>query len=81
MACSAASVFLEDEERELYAVGSAFVNSTDTEPNRGKIRLFSVDDGKLVLVSEIDTKGAVYAIKAFQGQLLAGINSRVHLYR
>lgn len=48
---------------------------------QGRICLFSVHDGRLVLVSEVATNGAVYNLTGFQKQLLAGINSRIQLYR
>ena len=48
---------------------------------QGRICLFSVHDGRLVLVSEVETNGAVYNLTGFQKQLLAGINSRIQLYR
>jgi DNA damage-binding protein 1 len=40
-----------------------------------------VHDGKLNLVAETEVKGAVYALEAFNGKVLAGINSKVSLYR
>ena len=48
---------------------------------QGRILIFSAADGKLSLVSEKETRGAVYNVLAFQGMLLTGINSRVQLYR
>ena len=48
---------------------------------QGRICLFSVHDGRLFLISEVETNGAVYNITGFQKQLLAGINSRIQLYR
>lgn len=48
---------------------------------QGRILLLQVHNGKLQLISEKETRGAVYNLTAFQGKLLAGINSRVQLYR
>ncbi len=48
---------------------------------QGRILVFSAIDGKLSLVCEKETRGAVYNVLAFQGMLLTGINSRVQLYR
>ena len=48
---------------------------------QGRILVFSALDGKLSLVSEKETRGAVYNVLPFQGMLLTGINSRVQLYR
>lgn len=39
-----------------------------------------MNDGKLHLISEKYTKGAVYTLKTLHGYLLAGINSRIQLY-
>ena len=43
--------------------------------------MFKVHDSTLELVSEKETRGAVYNVNGFQGKLLAGINGRVQLYR
>lgn len=48
---------------------------------QGRVLVFSVLDGKLSLVSEKETRGAVYNVLPFQGSLLTGINSRVQLYK
>lgn len=48
---------------------------------QGRILVFSAADGKLSLVSEKEARGGVYCVLPFQGMLLAGINSRVQLYR
>ena len=64
-----------------YAVGTAFAVPEEVEPSRGRILVFKVTDGKLVLVAEKEVKGAVYNLNAFQGKLLAGINSKVQLFR
>lgn len=47
---------------------------------QGRILVFEVSKGKLHLMAEKETKGAVYAIKVINGNLLAGINSRVQVY-
>ena len=43
--------------------------------------VFRAEDGKLQLVAEKEVKGAVYNLNAFNGKLLAGINSKVELFR
>lgn len=62
-------------------VGTAYVRMEETEPTRGRILVLSVEDDKLHLVTEFETKGAVYNLNAFQGKLLAGINARIQLFR
>lgn len=44
-------------------------------------QVFHVEDQKLVLVSEKEAKGAVYNLNAFNGRLLAGVNSKLMLYK
>ena len=41
---------------------------------QGRILVLLVEDGKLQLIAEKETKGAVYNLNAFNGKLLAGIN-------
>ena len=43
--------------------------------------VFRAEDGNLQLVAEKEVKGAVYNLNAFNGKLLAGINSKVELFR
>lgn len=48
---------------------------------QGRIFVLSPAGGKFSVVCERETRGAVYALTDFQGRLLAGINSRVQLYK
>jgi hypothetical protein len=50
---------------------------SSSEPSRGRVLVFEVADNKLKVVGEVETKGAVYSLNAFNGKLLAGINSKV----
>lgn len=43
--------------------------------------MFSVEEGKLQLIAEKETKGAVYCLNAFNGKLLAAINQKIQLYK
>ena len=43
--------------------------------------VFVVEDGKLQLIAEKETKGAVYSLNAFNGKLLAAINQKIQLYK
>lgn len=40
-----------------------------------------MEDGKLSLVAEKETKGAVYNLNPFNGKLLAGINQKIQLFK
>ncbi|PRP85120.1 hypothetical protein PROFUN_07191 [Planoprotostelium fungivorum] len=80
---SVASVKFEKEGSDItyYAVGTAKVIPTEVSPKSGRILLFNAMDGKLKQTTEVsDTKGAVYAIRSFNGKLLAGNNSKLCLY-
>ena len=81
MACSVVSISLSDDSKEYFAVGTAFVPPQELEPSKGRIILLEVANRKLQIVSEKETRGSVYNLTPFQGKLLAGINSRVQLYR
>ncbi|KAL2930575.1 DNA damage-binding protein 1a [Bienertia sinuspersici] len=56
-------------------VGSSYGDS------QGRILVFVVEDGKLQLIAEKETKGAVYSLNAFNGKLLAAINQKIQLYK
>ncbi|KAL5130366.1 DNA damage-binding protein 1 [Glycine soja] len=58
-----------------------FISMKENEPTKGRILVFAVEDGKLQLIAEKETKGAVYCLMAFNGKLLAAINQKIHLYK
>jgi len=72
-------------ERECLVVGTACVHDDEYEPTNGRILVFSVEGegiaSKVSLATEQETRGAVYCLNSFNGKLLAGINSKVQLYR
>ncbi|GMN54597.1 hypothetical protein TIFTF001_023722 [Ficus carica] len=69
--CSILSCSFSDDSSVYYCVGTAY----------GRILVFMVEDGKLQLVAEKETKGAVYSLNAFNGKLLAAINQKIQLYK
>lgn len=79
--CSLCSLQFGEDARHYYAVGTAYALPEEMEPTKGRILVFHVDEGKLVVVVEKEAKGAVYNLNAFNGKLLAGINSKLMLYR
>eukprot|EP01018_Ginkgo_biloba_P003844 Gb_36569 [translate_table: standard] len=79
--CSILSCSFTDDSNAYYCVGTAYVLPEENEPNKGRILVFIVEDGKLQLVTEKETKGAVYNLNAFNGKLLAGINQKIQLYK
>lgn len=48
---------------------------------QGRILVFLVEDGKMQLIAEKETKGSVYSLNAFNGKLLAAINQKIQLYK
>ena len=78
---SVISCAFADDPRAYYVVGTGYSLPEEPEPTRGRILVFRAEDGKLQLVAEKEVKGAVYNLNAFNGKLLAGINSKVELFR
>ena len=70
-----------DDAATYFAVGTAISLEHEDEPSRGRILIFKVDDNTLCLIAEKEVRGAVYNLNAFKGKLLAGINSKVELFK
>ncbi|KAG9145181.1 hypothetical protein Leryth_008967 [Lithospermum erythrorhizon] len=79
--CSILSCSFTDDSNLYYCVGTAYVVPEENEPTKGRILVFVVEDGKLQLLAEKETKGAVYSLNAFNGKLLAAINQKIQLYK
>eukprot|EP00894_Picocystis_sp_ML_P001100 jgi/Pico_ML_1/51617/g2612.t1 len=79
-ACALVSCSLAESMAEYYVVGTAFSYPHEQEPGKGRILVLMVDNGKLSLVLEAETAGAVYNLNPFNGKLVAGVNSRLNLY-
>lgn len=79
--CSIISCSFTDDSNVYYCVGTAYALPEENEPTKGRILVFLVEDGKLQLIAEKETKGAVYNLNAFNGKLLAGITHKIHLYK
>ncbi|ONI11113.1 hypothetical protein PRUPE_4G088300 [Prunus persica] len=79
--CSILSCSFSDDSNVYYCVGTAYVLPEENEPTKGRILVFTVEDGKLQLVAEKETKGAVYSLNAFNGKLLAAINQKIQIYK
>ncbi|KAF7120412.1 hypothetical protein RHSIM_Rhsim13G0119500 [Rhododendron simsii] len=80
-ACSILSCSFSDDGNVYYCVGTAYVMPEENEPSKGRIIVFAVEDQKLVLIAEKETKGAAYSLNAFNGKLLAAINQKIQLYK
>ncbi|KAF2310806.1 hypothetical protein GH714_017398 [Hevea brasiliensis] len=79
--CSILSCSFSDDINVYYCVGTAYVLPEENEPTKGRILVFMVEEGKLQLITEKETKGAVYSLNAFNGKLLAAINQKIQLYK
>jgi len=79
--CSILSCSFTDDNNAYYCVGIAYVLPEENKPNKGRILVFSVEDGKLQLVIEKETKVSVYNLNAFNEKLLVGINQNIQLYK
>eukprot|EP00741_Cyanophora_paradoxa_P005067 tig00000851_g4909.t1 len=79
--CSIASCSFGEGAQQYYVVGTAYAIPEETEPTKGRILVFALVDGKLLEVAQRETKGAVYSLQPFNGKLLAGINSKVQIFR
>jgi DNA damage-binding protein 1 len=71
--------------QQLIAVGTAYAHEDEPEPVSGRVLVYEVtgegSDRKLTLSVEHSTRGAVYTLCAFNGLILAGVNSKVHVLR
>jgi DNA damage-binding protein 1 len=78
---SLCSSIFEGYDREYITVGTALVIPDEEEPSRGRILVFEVvgegEDRRLNLVTEKETKGAVFSLVSMNGKLVAGIGSKV----
>ncbi|KAF9175846.1 DNA damage-binding protein 1a, partial [Mortierella sp. AD010] len=77
--CIAAVTFAGDPTSYI-AVGTA-ESESDNMPAKGRILILEVtENSQLKLVTELEVKGGVMAIKEFQGKLLCGVNEQLRLY-
>jgi len=68
--------------REYVVVGTAFVLPEEQQPTRGRILVFEVSSERNVTLSaESVTKGATFSLASLNGRLVAGIDSKVQLFR
>mmetsp|Transcript_63382 Transcript_63382/g.200458 ORF Transcript_63382/g.200458 Transcript_63382/m.200458 type:complete len:1099 (-) Transcript_63382:192-3488(-) len=79
--CAIASMSFADDPGSFLVVGTAFAMPEEVEPTRGRVLVFSAEGGSLLLVAEKEVKGAVYNVNMLGGKLLAGINSKIQLFK
>lgn len=73
-------------EDVVYLVGTAFIDSADTEPRSGRLLVVGfvetaggdVGEGKWEIVAEVDLKGCPYAVQGLsQGCFAVAVSSQV----
>ncbi|XP_037087603.1 DNA damage-binding protein 1-like [Pollicipes pollicipes] len=79
-ALSLISTRFDNDPAVYFVVGTAYVNPEESEPKQGRIVVFQFHDQKLTQIAEKEIKGACYSLAAFNGKLLASINSTVRLF-
>lgn len=75
--CSVISCCFSSDNTEYVVVGTATAKPQEPEPTKGRILVFKIEDSSLVLIHEREARGAVYSLNAFNGKLIACINSKV----
>ncbi|KAI5118862.1 hypothetical protein M0805_005306 [Coniferiporia weirii] len=88
-AAAAVNLELHHSDDMYFAVGSMYYDDAESEPNRGRVLIFSTGletpastcQNKLPqLLAEADARGCVYALACTQGKLVAAINTGVVLF-
>jgi len=71
--------------QEVYVVGTAFINPDEPEPSAGRLLVLQVDNSsgrhQIHVLTSAAIKGGVNCVAAIQGRIVAGVNSKVVIYR
>nr|VDC94349.1 unnamed protein product [Brassica oleracea] len=80
---SIASCLFTGDNKEYYCVGTKSVLPGGEFPyiTKGRLLVFSVENGQLQLIFEKETRSGVSSVKAFNGKLLTGWGSLLELYK
>ena len=74
----------QENQTEFYVVGTALMLPSESEPTAGRLLIFRVEgEGnkrQLQLVCEHSVNGGCLAVSAFQGKIIAGINSELQIF-
>lgn len=68
-----------NKDEQYVVVGTAFERPNEDDPSDGRILILRIVDGRAIIVAELEVKGAVYSLCAFNGMLLASIGAEVLL--
>lgn len=77
--CSSLVLDFSGKSREFVVVGTSYMTSDDSEPDKGRILLFTIDSqGRSVhMAAQIPVHGSVFSLAALQGHFAAAINQKV----
>eukprot|EP01041_Mallomonas_annulata_P009800 gene9800-20388_t len=71
-----------NSKREVVIVGTSFSMPEEYEPSRGRLLVFELAAERPVsLMTQREVKGAVYSIGTLDGKIIAGIGSKVQLFK
>ncbi|KAJ3326837.1 DNA damage-binding protein 1a, partial [Blyttiomyces sp. JEL0837] len=81
---SSITIVTLSESKSYIAVGTAIALPTEEEPMRGRILLFEITDQAdkrdLAFVAEKTVGGCVYSMVSANGDIIAGVNSKVQVF-
>ncbi len=69
-----------DSSIEYIVIGTTFELPGEEDPKNGRILVFTVEEGRLNLVTETKVSGATYSLCPFDGKIVAGVNSLVMVF-
>jgi DNA damage-binding protein 1 len=72
----------ETINRQFIVVGTAYSIPEEHEPTRGRLLVFEISaDRRPVLLTEKDVKGAVFSLASLHGRVVAGVGSKIQVFR
>ncbi|KAJ0033924.1 hypothetical protein Pint_25303 [Pistacia integerrima] len=74
--CSILRCSFSNDSNVYYCVGTAYVLPKENEPTKGRILVFIMEDGKLQLIAEKETKGSSLFIECLQWQIACCYQSK-----
>ncbi|MCL7034899.1 hypothetical protein MKW94_022080 [Papaver nudicaule] len=63
-ACCVLSCSFSDDSNVYYCVGTAYALPKESGPSKGRVHVFVVEDGKLLLLMEKETDGLIYSLNS-----------------
>lgn len=63
-----------------FLVGTGLVVPHEDEPSAGRLLVFDIQSQHMEMIHERPLKGCAYAVSVVRGKIVAGVNSKVHLF-